>query len=46
MERKGFLQVKILPKFGYYPWMCLNCRTSFLVRKRYRRKFLRKESMG
>jgi len=38
MERRGFFQTKILPIFGYYPWLCGVCRTSFLTRKRYRRK--------
>ena len=38
MERRGFLQIKILPIFGYYPWLCGVCRTSFLTRKRYRRR--------
>jgi len=43
VERKGFLQKKILPMFGYYPWLCGACKTNFLVRKRYRRKSQRKE---
>jgi len=38
LERKGFFEVKILPMFGYYPWLCGACKTSFWVRKRYRRK--------
>jgi len=46
LERKGFFERKILPKFGYYPWMCGVCRTSFLLRKRYRKKFIYKEQVG
>lgn len=46
LERRGFLQKKILPTFGYYPWMCGACKMQFLVRKRYRTKFIPKEQMG
>ena len=38
LERKGFLQQKVYPLFGYYPWVCGACKSTFLVRKRYRRK--------
>ncbi|MGA7341790.1 MAG: hypothetical protein WBE72_00935 [Terracidiphilus sp.] len=43
MERKGFLQTKIYPLFGYYPWVCGACRATFLKRKRYRRKSKQRE---
>lgn len=43
LERKGFLQTRIYPLFGYYPWMCMDCKAVFLARKRYRRKSKRKE---
>ena len=43
LERKGFMQTKIYPIFGYYPWVCGACKTTFLSRKRYRRKLKRKE---
>ncbi len=43
LERKGFLQTKIYPLFGYYPWICTGCKTTFLMRKRYRRKSKHKE---
>jgi hypothetical protein len=46
LERRGFLEKKVLPKFGYYPWMCGHCRTSFLIRKRYRRKLRYTEQTG
>jgi uncharacterized Zn finger protein len=34
--REGFLQVKILPLFGYYPWRCKNCGNLEILRKRRR----------
>lgn len=43
VERKGFLQMKVYPAFGYYPWMCGACKHIFLARKRHRRKSKRKE---
>ena len=43
LERQGFLQKKIFPKFGYYPWMCGTCKMNFLTRKRYRRKLIPRE---
>ena len=43
VERKGFLQMKVYPFFGYYPWICGDCKHVFLARKRYRRKSKRKE---
>jgi hypothetical protein len=38
LARKGFLQLKVYPKFGYYPWECPICRTLVMVRKQYIRK--------
>jgi len=26
MKRHGFLQKKVYPMFGYYPWECALCR--------------------
>jgi hypothetical protein len=43
LQRKGFLQTRIYPLFGYYPWVCGGCKTTFLMRKRHRRKSRRKE---
>jgi hypothetical protein len=34
MQRVGFLQIKILPIFGFYPWRCPECKTRFLLRTR------------
>jgi DNA-directed RNA polymerase subunit RPC12/RpoP len=43
LERKGFLQDRVYPLFGYYPWVCGACKSIFLMRKRYRRKTKKKE---
>jgi|HubBroStandDraft_1064217.scaffolds.fasta_scaffold546802_2 predicted RNA-binding Zn-ribbon protein involved in translation (DUF1610 family) len=43
MERKGFLQERLLPMLGYYPWVCGMCKSTFVMRKRYRRKSKKKE---
>jgi hypothetical protein len=43
MERKGFLQERLLPMLGYYPWVCGTCKSTFVMRKRYRRKSKKKE---
>jgi hypothetical protein len=34
MPRVGFLQSKILPLFGFYPWKCPECKTRYLLRMR------------
>ena len=38
MERKGFMQLKVYPLFGYYPWECGACRQPFMIRKRHKRR--------
>ena len=38
MARKGFLQLKVYPRFGYYPWECPICRVTIMIRKQYIRK--------
>ena len=38
LARKGFLQLKVYPKFGYYPWECPICRNTIMIRKQYIRK--------
>lgn len=38
LARRGFLQLKIYPKFGYYPWECPICRETIMVKKQYMRK--------
>lgn len=34
-KRKGFFQLSIYPLFGIYPWNCVSCRQSILLRQRY-----------
>jgi predicted nucleic-acid-binding Zn-ribbon protein len=43
LERKGFLQIKVYPKFGYYPWECPVCRETSFLKKRYNLKRRRTE---
>lgn len=43
LERKGFLQTQIYALFGYFPWLCTDCKKTFMTRKRYRRKSKSKE---
>jgi len=33
-SRHGFWQVKVLPLFGLYPWQCMTCGASALLRDR------------
>lgn len=32
--RKGFLQKRIYPLFGFYPWRCKGCGLRLMLRKR------------
>src|SRR5579863_371262 len=41
LGRKGFLQSKLFPVFGFYPWECLACRSKRLMRSRGTRVFHR-----
>jgi ssDNA-binding Zn-finger/Zn-ribbon topoisomerase 1 len=43
VERKGFMQERVYPLFGYFPWYCRECRQYSLLRKRSRRKSSRKQ---
>lgn len=36
-SRVSFLENKIFPLVGIYPWECANCRQHYLRRKRYER---------
>jgi DNA-directed RNA polymerase subunit RPC12/RpoP len=38
VSRSGFLETKILSRFGYYPWECPNCEIKRLLRARGTRK--------
>jgi hypothetical protein len=41
LARKGFLQSKLFPVFGFYPWECFTCRDRKLLRSRGTRTFHR-----
>jgi len=34
VEREGFLQTKVLPRWGYYPWKCSLCHARTLLKSR------------
>ncbi len=36
--RQGFMQLRIYPLFGYYPWECAACRKIVMLRKRHQRR--------
>jgi uncharacterized C2H2 Zn-finger protein len=38
LARRGFMQVKFYPIFGFYPWECPICRKITMERKQYQRK--------
>jgi hypothetical protein len=38
LKREGFMQQKVYPIFGYYPWECPVCRKPSMVKMRYMRK--------
>jgi DNA-directed RNA polymerase subunit RPC12/RpoP len=38
IPRETFLQRKIYPLFGYYPWECPLCREPIMIKKRYQRR--------
>lgn len=38
LMRESFLQRKVYPLFGYYPWECPLCREPILFKKRYLRR--------
>ena len=47
LPRSGFLQKRILPLLGLYPWECLYCRRLSYFRKRYKRRSLEvKDELG
>jgi hypothetical protein len=33
-ERRGFLETRVYPLLGYFPWRCAGCDTRFLMRTR------------
>jgi DNA-directed RNA polymerase subunit RPC12/RpoP len=36
VEREGFMQERIYPLFGYYPWRCELCGVYMMLKKRNR----------
>ncbi len=34
LYREGFLQTRIYPLLGFYPWRCKTCATSMMLHKR------------
>lgn len=38
VERKGILQKRVFPIFGFYPWQCKECGAETQLRKRNRRR--------
>ena len=37
VERKGFLQRRVFPILGFFPWQCRNCGAEVILRRRNRR---------
>jgi predicted RNA-binding Zn-ribbon protein involved in translation (DUF1610 family) len=38
IERTGFLQRRVFPMLGFYPWVCKECGREELLRKRNRKR--------
>jgi len=38
LSRKGFLQTRVYPFFGYYPWECPLCRQQLFIKKKLQHK--------
>jgi ssDNA-binding Zn-finger/Zn-ribbon topoisomerase 1 len=36
VARRGFMQERVYPKFGMFPWECAQCRQIFLLKSRGR----------
>jgi len=34
LERKGFVQTRVLPIMGFFPWKCYDCRSYHFLRHR------------
>jgi hypothetical protein len=41
--RQGYMQERIYPLFGFYPWKCKVCQGSMLLRKRKRSRSQNKD---
>lgn len=38
LRRTGFLETKLFPVFGFYPWKCPQCKAKQLLRSRGKRQ--------
>jgi len=34
LRREGFLEKKVVPLFGYFPWRCSDCKAELFLRAR------------
>lgn len=46
IQRRGFWQEFILPSLGLFPWECVNCRKSSLLRNRGTRIRVKKKKQA
>jgi hypothetical protein len=47
LRRTGFLEIRVFPIFGFYPWKCPKCRAKQLLhgRGKKRRKLIPQPSL-
>jgi DNA-directed RNA polymerase subunit RPC12/RpoP len=38
MRRTGFLEIRLFPAFGFYPWKCTDCKAKLLLRDRGKKR--------
>lgn len=43
IRRRGFLQKRVYPLFGYYPWKCMRCKQLLFKRVRGERAMIQRE---
>jgi len=46
IPRKGFLQQKVYPSFGYYPWECPVCRETVMAKKQHQPRSRKPQESG
>jgi hypothetical protein len=37
LKREGFVELRVAPLFGYFPWRCSDCKAELLLRARNER---------
>jgi hypothetical protein len=37
LRRTGFVELKVAPFFGYFPWRCSDCKIELFLRERDKR---------